>query len=50
MLQDFLYGIARGKNAVTSGEFASTAASAIVSRIGAQFNNDELSELKKLIK
>ena len=46
----FLYGIVTGRSAEKAGEYASIAASAIVSKIGAQFTQKETAELKKLIK
>lgn len=46
----FLYGIVTGKEAEKAGEYASIAASAIVSKIGAQFTENEIAGLKSYIK
>ena len=46
----FLYGIVSGRSPEKAGEYASIAASAIVSKIGAQFSQEEISELRLLIK
>ena len=46
----FLYGIVSGRNAEKAGEYASIAASAIVSKVGAQFSQNEISALKTFIK
>ncbi len=46
----FLYGISKGMSAGEAGKYASIAASAIVAKIGAQFTEAEISELKPLIK
>ena len=45
----FLYSMVNGRGAEKGGEYASVAASAIVSKVGAQFTADEIKELKKLI-
>ena len=42
----FLYGIASEKGAEKAGKYASIAASAIVAKIGAQFTEDEIINLK----
>ncbi len=46
----FLYGIVSGRGAEKAGEYASIAASAIVAKIGAQFNYNEINKLKNSIK
>ena len=46
----FLYGIVSGKGTEKAGEYASIAASAIVSKIGAQFTSEEIIKLKNHIK
>jgi len=43
----FLYGICKDKNIETAGKCASFLASAIVSKIGAQFTEEESTALKK---
>ncbi|MCL2295453.1 MAG: adenosine kinase [Spirochaetes bacterium] len=45
----FFYGICRGKDLETAGRCASFLASAIVSKIGAQFTEEESAELAKKI-
>ena len=43
----FLYGIAKGKDVVTSGKIASFLAGEIISQLGAQFTPEKTEELRK---